>query len=383
MPTKPYLGEAANSVTSRWLTEIDYSSDMLISGYSAWSLLAALTLGATGPAKNELAAVTMVDGDAGPAVRELWERVSEEADGGFGLWVKPEVSIEGSFKALLPKLTTGEIPADMSILDRWISTATDGLITEFPRIVDSQTLMVLASALTVDVDWETPFETGKMKWPDSDTWFTGLGRREEVSAAASIVSLGDRSISRYVSRSTSEIDVHLVAGQAEDGPAEVLATAIGALEGTAEIIVATDLRPGDEAGCLQVKKVDGDRDYVYVQVPQFSIASSHQLTDLPSLFGLSTAMDSSRGHFGNISSFPLALQKVVQKVVAEFSATGFKAAAVTVASARAGAAPPEGVCKQVSIDHDRPFGFLVVHRPTQLVLFSGWIATSNGFDSRP
>ena len=42
MPTKPYLVEAANSVTSRWLTEIDYSSDMLISGYSAWSLLLSL-----------------------------------------------------------------------------------------------------------------------------------------------------------------------------------------------------------------------------------------------------------------------------------------------------------------------------------------------------
>lgn len=372
---------ASNVLTGKWLKTLDYSQDALISGYSAWSLLAALAIGATGTAADELATATGVNVDPTSAVRQLWSEIDERAGTGFGLWTRAGLPLHDSFTKQLPNLTTGEIPADMTILDNWVSESTNGLITEFPRVIDQETLLVLASVLAVDVDWVEPFEVSVTRWLGSDERFVSLGKTEPISDSAAVIEFGGCTISRYISRSTSEIDVHLVAGSAKDRPTEVLATAIRAISGDANIISANELGIGGSGGCLTVEECQGNDDYVYVTVPKFSLKGSHDLTDTPSLFGLETAMDGSREHFGRISSYPLAVQKVVQEVVAEFSAEGFRAGAMTVAAVLAGAGIPDGNCKTVSIIHDRPFGFLAVHRPTQLVLFAGWIATPNGFEA--
>jgi serine protease inhibitor len=62
--------------------------------------------------------------------------------------------------------------------------------------------------------------------------------------------------------------------------------------------------------------------------------------------------------------------------VAEFTAEGFEAAAVT-AMAAVGAgmrAVPPGRVKEVRVELDRPFGFFASHRASGLILAAGWVA---------
>ncbi|MDH6108705.1 serine protease inhibitor [Kitasatospora sp. MAP12-15] len=96
----------------------------------------------------------------------------------------------------------------------------------------------------------------------------------------------------------------------------------------------------------------------------------------PALFGLATAADTSRGHFPGISaSPPLAVQCAAQAMTATFGARGFRSAAVTSLVACGGAMPryPYRV-RRIDARFDHPFGFLVVHRTSRLVLGAGWVA---------
>ena len=364
---------ASNEVTRAWTAKVDFSQDTLISGFSAWSLLAALTVGATGPARSELQAVTGVE--EAPVPNELWAALDDVAVG-FGLWVRNDLRIREAFAAALPALTTGSIPADPVVLDRWVAAETKDMITELPSVISPEILLVLANVIALDVDWQLPFKPGAIWWAGEGPLLEGLQRQEPISHAAAIVKDGDQSISRFVCRSTTGIDVHLVAGSKEDDPAAVLRTALRSLDQDVVITPATELSKGDDAGCLRVEHVAGDEDRIRVELPSFSVRDEHELTDEPALFGIEAAMDASDGHFFEISPEPLAIEKMVQLAFAQFNETGFRAAAVTmVVMPRGAAALPEGRCKQVSVVHDRPFGFVAVHRATNLALFSGWVAT--------
>ena len=61
-------------------------------------------------------------------------------------------------------------------------------------------------------------------------------------------------------------------------------------------------------------------------------------------------------------------------MLARFFAEGFEAAAVTAFGMMTGALPelPYGIT-YVSVDFDRPFGFLAVHRPSRLAVVAGWV----------
>jgi serine protease inhibitor len=72
-------------------------------------------------------------------------------------------------------------------------------------------------------------------------------------------------------------------------------------------------------------------------------------------------------------AFPLAVQSATQVAMAGFSATGFKAAAVSSVAMMVGGGPPPKKATSVTVGFDRPFGFLAVDRATGLVLFAGWI----------
>jgi len=110
-------------------------------------------------------------------------------------------------------------------------------------------------------------------------------------------------------------------------------------------------------------------------VPRFTVRAGHDLLALPGVFGLATVTDSRRGHLPGISERPLAVQQAKQDAIATFSAAGFRAAAVTAVGMMLAAGVPmrTHTVRSVSFAVDRPFGFVAVHRPTGLVLVTGWV----------
>ena len=117
-------------------------------------------------------------------------------------------------------------------------------------------------------------------------------------------------------------------------------------------------------------------DTLRVSVPPFTLRTSHDLCAHADLFGLRSAMDASHGHFPAISPQPLAISQGAQDVYAQFSATGFEAAAVTATAMRLAAAfrPPRNRIRLVEVRFEAPFGFLAVHRASGLVVVAGRVA---------
>ncbi|MEW2584911.1 hypothetical protein [Streptomyces virginiae] len=95
-----------------------------------------------------------------------------------------------------------------------------------------------------------------------------------------------------------------------------------------------------------------------VTTAAYDVNASHDLLRLHRLFGLTAALDTSRGHFPGISGFPLGIGSAEQTTMAKFGALGFEAAAVTAFGA-VGAGIP-----------DLRY---VLHRHTRLVLTAGWV----------
>jgi serine protease inhibitor len=141
-------------------------------------------------------------------------------------------------------------------------------------------------------------------------------------------------------------------------------------------VSGSQLHRGDKGGCLVVEKAAAfPKDpQIHVSLPAFDVMSNHDLLAHPTLFGLAAVQDKSRGHFPGISTYPLAIESAAQSAIASFSATGFRAAAVTMAMAMAGSRPPSEQATVVRVTFDRPFGFVVVDRAHNLAMFAGWIA---------
>ena len=95
------------------------------------------------------------------------------------------------------------------------------------------------------------------------------------------------------------------------------------------------------------------------------------------LFGLAAATDSARARFPGMSPQSLYVSSARQNAMAEFSGTGFKAAAVTViAMARSMAMRRDNhQSRRLDAVYDRPFGFAAVHRPSGMIIVAGWVAT--------
>ena len=113
---------------------------------------------------------------------------------------------------------------------------------------------------------------------------------------------------------------------------------------------------------------------VKVFLPRFTLNATYQLEKikiLPAL-GMTDAFSMKMADFTGITKErpPLFIGKVIQKTFAEVNEQGTEAAAVTVVTGYATAAPRrEPPIPVFRADH--PFMFLIRHRPSNCILFMG------------
>ncbi|MEV4508974.1 serpin family protein [Dactylosporangium sp. NPDC049525] len=346
---------AANTLTAAWAATV--TGPTVLSGAGVYPLLHLLATAAAGPARDELQAVA-------PAPLAL--PVGDAVRAAVGLWPRAGVPLNPAWQDLV----AGVLSGDRAPLDAWAAEQTGGLIPAMPVQVTGDTLLVLASALTVTTTWEQPFTDGLLSGgagPWSGAWLAGLHRFQATTDPVAVVTpaagaLAGRPLTTVTVRGGDGIDVVLLLGEPGAAAGDVLAagietprTAPGALWG-----------PGISVGR------GGGPPGLFLQLPRFTVDGGHDLLAHAALFGLRTATDAGRGHFPGIGPQPLAVSQGAQAATASFTALGFRAAAVTALGTRAGGRMPEDH-EQVHVVLDRPFGFLTVHRPTGLVLFAGWV----------
>ncbi len=357
-------------MTARWVGALP-DEPTTCSAAGAWPLLAILADAATGAARDEMAAAIGIDPAdgtrAGLAVLD-WLGSTEGLNGALGVWHRDELPIRSEWQTRMPsgvsEKFSGDVAEDQRALDVWTRDRTDGLIERMPVHIDDRTLLVLASALTVRTTWLEPFAGG------------GQRPLHRKSRDVSIVRAAP-DVTCVRVEGDNGIDVQVVLGIVGAAAGTVLSRGLGLIAGPAAD-PATD--PSDLSGpglsVATVPSASGQPE-VILTMPSFTVTGDHDLLTLPDVFGLATVTDSRHGHLPGISDVPLCVSAAKQAAVAEFSATGFRAAAVTAAGmVMAGMARPMREAVQVRITVDRPFGFFAVHRDTGLVLFAGWVTAA-------
>jgi hypothetical protein len=383
MALNPSLVAAVNRLTARWVAAHDGAATVA-SGVCAWPLLALLAGAADGAARDELSTATGVAaGTANDDARAVLEALAG-ADGvaaALGLWIRDDVPVRQRWLAGLPDgvhgRLTGDPGADRPGLDAWAAEHTAGQVPRMPVAVDKDTVLLLATALAVETTWQRRFEDARARW---------AGDGPHRDAPVRVVRRTDTDLSHvYLARDvtgarvagSTGIDVHVLLGAPQATAAQVLSTGVAAATGAVPVTEVSRLDDGTPGPGLRVATVErpSPQDSCTMTVPRFTVRASHDLLALPGVFGLAAASDRHRGHLPGISDLPLAVQQARQDAVATFTAVGFRAAAVTAVSVMVGAAMPlrRHRVRQVSFDVDRPFGFVAVHRPTGLVLVTGWV----------
>ncbi|TSD94628.1 hypothetical protein FOS14_20180 [Skermania sp. ID1734] len=372
---------AANALTARWLDTASAEQNVVLSGAGVWPLLALLTDAADEPARSEL--LTAVDHIADPLNQavELIDILdgAQALSAALGLWVRPQLPLNPEWTAALPAGVLDTL-GDQDRLDAWAETHTRGLIPRFPLAVGPDDALVLATALAAMTRWRAPFEPARLH-PRTGPW---SGRNLEALTRSS-TNLSELSVldapspvTRLVVAGEDDLDVHLLLGGSD--PGALIDVGLRALTGAMTATDGARLPIGATAPGVVVAQAAGSTDSLSVSLPPFLIRSSHDLCRQAQLFGLHTATDPSSGHFPRISPTPLAVGRGAQDVMAQFSAEGFKAAAVTAFAVRVAAAFPlhRNRVKTISVTLDQPFAFMAVHRPTALVVVVGWVADPVG-----
>ncbi len=372
----------ANRLCGQWVDSIDPARSTVLSGVGAQLALTTLLAGAAGPARAELEAATGVDhARAHDVTRQLLELAAADpgASAGVGLWVQQGTPLVAAYAEATPA-TVAELLGQPQ-LDDWAQRATGGLIAAFPVAVYPDTPLLVASAVAARLRWEERFSEVAGRWMGGDPRPGFLARTTRSLSTVSLVRDRQQVVSRVIVRGDGDLDVHLVAGGQGDGPDSVIRAGLAAIGGEAAVLPGSELRAGDRAGALgvEVERATDTRPRLDVTSPAFAVEADHDLLAEPGRFGLESARDTASGHFPDLSPTPLAVGQARQAAYAAFAAEGFEAAAITAmemvaASSRVRRRPPVGDRLVVSVEHDRPFGFVVVDRESRLALFAGWIA---------
>ncbi|WP_194814920.1 serpin family protein [Nocardia sp. XZ_19_385] len=368
---------ASNRLTAKWC-QATPAGDFVLSGVGLWPLLAVLADAADGPARAELEqAIGIPAAAAREAALELLAILddSASASAALGVWAKAELPLNPAWVQSLPAGVVERL-AGQGALDAWANKHTHGMIEKFPLQVTPDSVLVLATALFAETTWRTPFQPSTLV-PRTGPWAghsgVALSQYSPDAQAAAILD-GDVQVTRVIVAGDNDLDVHLLLGDAE--PGAVLATGLGAMNG--EIPIRTDLPLGIEAPGLTVSEERSTTpiDRLGILLRPFDIRSTHDLLAHRTLFGLSAA-STELDNFPAISPVPLYISQGKQDALAQFSAKGFKAAAVTAFDILAVGMPPPNThtIRLIEATFDRPFGFLAIHRPSGLALVAGWVAT--------
>ncbi|MFF9128692.1 serpin family protein [Streptomyces sp. NPDC014776] len=386
MPVTKATIRAVNELTARWAGAADGGT--VFSSAGLWPLLAFLADGADGAARAELAeALGVPAGEAAGAARELLAAMGamRGLDAALGLWTTRRLELCEAWRAGLPAeahgVLTGDPEADRAALDAWAAKATGGLIERMPVGLTDDTDLVLATALALRTRWLLPFREHPVEFEDgpwSGRELQGLWRRSSLLDRVGVADTPHGFVTELKVLGDNALDVHLVLGEPEMTPGQVLEAGVGVLAGRHPVTPGPCLPFGAAGPGLTVvreRSATPDPPALEVLTVAFDIRAEHDLLHRSRLFGLTAASDTTRSPFPGISGTRrLVVESARQAATARFGAHGFEAAAVTAIGA-AGAGMPRlrWLTTRVQARFDRPFGFLAVHRHTRLVLAAGWV----------
>jgi hypothetical protein len=368
-----------NHFAARWVRGLEGGSNQAVAPLGVWPLLAILCAGSGGDAQRELeVAIGCPKSDALAILEELSD-ASSPIRAGVGVWAHPDVKYSTWWRSNVPPSLrhhlTGNTTSDQAQLDEWARTVMCDPRPPFP-CVDDDTLLVAASALTVETDWLTPFDelpSRRREGPWEDREWSALVRRSRDLDEVAVADTPHGLLTFVSIATTDDLVVHIALGP-EDATADiVLAGCIEALAGTHPVQRGSQLERALDAPGISWEVASFDREPTVMElIPRFSIVSSNDLVEHRHALGLAAAMDLQHGHFATMADDPpLAISAAQQDISVAFTPEGFRASIITAFPATAGGAPPIEP-RSFAVVVDRPFGFVATTRDGA-VLVTGWV----------
>ncbi|HEV2640311.1 MAG TPA: serpin family protein [Actinocrinis sp.] len=392
------IAGASNRLTAEWAGRIRDGRSTVFSGAGVWPLLGLLALGADGDCRDQLAAAYGLDpalgGSAARTFVDLFDR-APALQAAVGLWYKDDLPIRQPWLDELPPATRGRLTqdprADQHRLDAWARDHTRGLVDRMPVSLRPDTELILASAIMVSTEWRTEFGK-RVRHVQAGPWagraIPALTRRilpSELRVVDGGPGVGQ--VTAVVVEGENDIDVVLFLGGPQVAAAKVLRAGTGAFcvprdhawpgeRATGLLGGGTADRPLPPGVSLTTVPADSPEPTALLSTTPFKIHAAHDLLATPDVFGLTAAADRATADFPGVSTRPLVLESARQNAMAEFTKTGFRAAAVTDTGliALSAMTRPRNESVRIDITYDRPFGFAALHRASGLVVAAGWVA---------
>jgi serpin B len=243
-------------------------------------------------------------------------------------------------------------PSALERINAWANRATNGLVPSILDGLDADARFVLTNAVSFKGAWETAFDAARtVKAP-----FTRVdGSTREVAMMAATMPAA-----------FAEADNLQAVWLPYDGKGMAMLVIVpGAQQPPGAMAELLGHRPlADLVGALDKQRRMAA---VHVRLPRFRAESKLELTETLSEQGLKAALDASANYHA-ISPGGDGPLHVVHRAVVEVAEAGTTAAAATaIVADRSLAVSP-------ALSADRPFAFVIVHAPTQAILFAGYIA---------
>ncbi|HEY3754217.1 MAG TPA: serpin family protein [Pseudonocardiaceae bacterium] len=336
------------------------------SPYSVASALGLAATGARGSTRDELANLLMGSADAGLAEHGamLTEAASLDATGAADkplldvantLWHVPSLSIRGEFVHEVTGWPNGSVrdapfqtdaEAARHLVNADVAETTHKLIPELldQGVIRPDTIAMLVNALYLKVAWRNRFpERATEQRP-----FYGPSGTTEVRTMRLAKRLG------YAATGGWQVVVLPAAG---DVDAVVLLP-------DGDIAAAESTLDADALAGLLAAPVPA---LLHLNLPAFRVRAKAALKAALTGLGVET-MFSDQADFGRISAQPMAVDSVVHEAVLTVDEVGLEGAAATAVVMRM-LSMHRDLAQPIEVKVDRPFLFLVRHRPSGAIYF--------------
>jgi hypothetical protein len=343
----------------------------------AWLLLALCSPAARGQDAAKLADVLGADpGHAAALAAELLSAPPPLVAAAAAVWSAPGAGNQDWLAGLPSPVTRGEV-SDQAAADRWAREHSFGLIENFPMLVDAQVYLLLATALATKVSWECPFELAP------GTALGGSWRLDRVLSSPE-----HPSHFSFIAITPNAGDVAVHVGRAQGGLVVLSVIAAPAVpradvaDAAHQLAIAVarngqvrqrslfDLPLGDGPlwSIRQEQSTGGATERLHAVLPAWSAS------DVLDLHDERLGFDAAGSAVGGGDRWDAR-----QAVTANYSRTGFEAAAVTAMAARMAMMPRQRTARIAQLRFGHPYAVVAAAQTpaagpwTGLPLFSAWI----------
>lgn len=388
-PPEPSDASMANNAFAfdvfKKIIQENKGKNIFFSPYSISTAFAMTYAGARGNTAKEMAAVfhlTPLGENVHKAFYALTDEIRKSSKEGIqlsvanALWSQKDREVREDFQGLIARYYAGEFKeVDFRLepekskreINRWVEMNTAGKIKELVGDISKDIRLIITSAIYFKGDWASQFDK---KLTKREPFHVEPGKPVDVqmmSKGSNFSSFARRNEEFFYGEPNKDLQIlELPYKGGELSMVILLPRTHKGLEAAKDILSAATLN--DWLSGLSSREV-------IVSLPKFKFKSGYMLQETLGSMGMSKAFNRDQADFSGIfKRSEEYMTDVTHKAYIEVNEEGTEAVAATaIGMTRLSVTPPPPVYFKA----DRPFIFLILHKPSNAILFLGRVMDPN------